>query len=77
MAKTADCKSVTEKQRRFDSYLTHFNALSPSGKVHDSDSCICKFKSCKGTYLDVGQFGSPLDLGSRRCRFKSCHPDWS
>nr|DAF45092.1 MAG TPA: hypothetical protein [Siphoviridae sp. ctCIv11] len=26
--------------------------------------------------LDIGQFGSPLVLGTRRCRFKSCYPDF-
>nr|DAY00920.1 MAG TPA: hypothetical protein [Caudoviricetes sp.] len=26
--------------------------------------------------MDIGQFGSPLVLGTRRCRFESCYPDY-
>lgn len=29
-----------------------------------------------GFHLNVAQFGSALDLGSRGCRFKSCHSDF-
>ena len=36
---------------------TDFNALSPSGKAQDFDSCIHWFKSSKGSYRNVVQFG--------------------